>query len=55
MSILGAIYYEEFVPAQYEGNWVKEERYEYCDGFYEKVKAEKSSILQRIAKALAAK
>ena len=36
MSILGAIYYEEFVPAQYEGNWVKEERYEYCDGFYER-------------------
>ena len=41
MSILGAVYYEEFVPAQYQGNWVKEERYEYCDGFYEKTKVER--------------
>ena len=55
MSILGAVYYEEFVPAQYHGEWVKEERYEYCDGFYEKTKAEKSWVLKSIAKVLGRK
>ena len=55
MSILGAGYYEEFVPAQYQGNWVKEERYEYCDGFYEKTKVEKTGFLKRIVAALASR
>ena len=55
MSILGAVYYEEFVPAQYHGEWVKEERYEYCDGFYEKTQAQRSGLLQRIAKVLSRK
>lgn len=55
MSILGAVYYEEFVPAQYQGNWVKEERYEYCDGFYEKTKVERTGILKRIVAALASR
>ena len=55
MSILGAVYYEEFVPAQYHGEWVKEERYEYCDGFYEKTRAEKSALMKRIAAILKTK
>ena len=54
MSILGAVYYREFAPAQYEGNWVKEERYEYCDGFGERTAEKKSGILERLAAALAA-
>jgi len=54
MSILGAVYYEEFAPAQYQGSWAKEERYEYCDGFNETMSEKKSGLLQRIAAVLTA-
>ena len=54
MSILGAVYYEKFTPAHSAFDWIKPERYEYCDGFNETMSEKKSGLLQRIAAVLTA-
>ena len=51
MSILGAVYYEKFTPAHSAFDWIKPERYEYCDGFNEDM-AQESSIFRHIKDAL---
>ena len=52
MTILGDINYKEYQLAQHEENWMKAERYAYCDAFYDLVKTQKGGILQRLASVL---
>ena len=35
MSTMSSVNYEIFKAEYYKPEWVKNERYEYCDGFYE--------------------
>lgn len=55
MNIHEAISYEDYKYMQAPESWVKAERYEYCDGFYEETKVEKTGLLKRIVAALASK
>ena len=55
MNIHEAISYEEYKYMQSTESWVKADRDEYCDGFYEKTKVEKTGFLKRIVAVLASR
>ena len=55
MNIHEAISYEEYKYMQSTESWVTADRYEYCDGFYEKTKVERTGLLQRIKAVLASR
>jgi len=51
MTFLEEVKYSDFEQTYRTPGWVKSERYEYCDGFYEKAGEEKG-LFVRLATAL---
>ena len=52
MSIFGTVYYDRCADTRTCPEWMKSERYEYCDGFYEEATREKKGLFDAIVKLL---
>ena len=44
MSMMGSGNYEMYKPVEFKPEWVKNERYEYCDGFYDIFKGKEGKL-----------
>ena len=52
MSIRENLHYEMYRSGEYTPEWIKGERYEYCEDFYESVFAKGKKSLLRLAAML---